>query len=141
MQYNVSIVFYYLEDDEKIDETIADPPKQSDEFCLTPECVIAAGDIIRSMDTSVPPCENFYEFSCGGWVKDNPIPDTASSWGRFNILRNKLNQDVRSKNFEIKPAYISKVYSYFTLKRDCNCSLFLTQEFWKNQSMLVIHSQ
>jgi hypothetical protein len=34
-----------------------------------------SGFEINNLDRSVSPTKNFYQFSCGGQVKNNPIPD------------------------------------------------------------------
>jgi predicted metalloendopeptidase len=41
---------------------------------------------VEAMDKTVDPCEDFYEYSCGSWRKNNPIPSDQSRWGRFNEL-------------------------------------------------------
>jgi putative endopeptidase len=41
---------------------------------------------VTSMDTGVDPCADFFTYSCGGWLKKNPIPPDRTSWGVSNKL-------------------------------------------------------
>lgn len=38
-------------------------------YCNTDRCIVVSGSIYRSLNTKVDPCDDFYEFSCGGWIK------------------------------------------------------------------------
>lgn len=49
---------------------------------------------IAYIDTTVRPQDNFYQFVNGGWLEIAEIPADRTSWGGFQILRKKTDEDV-----------------------------------------------
>jgi putative endopeptidase len=46
---------------------------------------------LSAIDTTADPCVDFYQYACGNWKKNNPIPADQTRWGRFNELAERNN--------------------------------------------------
>lgn len=51
---------------------------------------------VSAMDTTVDPCVDLYTYSCGGWMKNNPIPPDQSSWGTYGKLEDENRAQLRT---------------------------------------------
>lgn len=55
----------------------------------------SASRVLAALNKDVNPCEDFYEFACGGWIKKNPVPEWSTSWDQLALLREQLVTDLR----------------------------------------------
>ena len=47
------------------------------------------------LDRTVDPCVDLFTFSCGTWIKNNPIPPDQSSWGVYSKLQDDNLKQLR----------------------------------------------
>ncbi len=55
---------------------------------------ILASQIESALDRSVFACTDFYQFACGGWVKNTPLPADRAVYGRGFSAIDDRNQEV-----------------------------------------------
>lgn len=67
----------------------------------------------ENLDKSVKPGSDFYEYSCGGWIKNNPLPAAYSRFGSFD----RLAKDNTERLNNILNELLSKTYAQGTTER------------------------
>jgi len=50
---------------------------------------------LKILDKTCKPCEDFFNFANGEWLKKNPVPAAYPSWGRFNELSERNREQLR----------------------------------------------
>ncbi len=67
---------------------------------------LKSGIDIENLDKSVSPKEDFYNYACGGWMKQHPLPAAYSRYGSFDKLAedngkriNSILGELQEKNF------------------------------------------
>eukprot|EP00092_Neocalanus_flemingeri_P034170 GFUD01037162.1.p1 GENE.GFUD01037162.1~~GFUD01037162.1.p1 ORF type:complete len:770 (-),score=219.06 GFUD01037162.1:48-2252(-) len=92
---------------------------RQEDVCVTPECAIAAAEIIQNMDITTEPCDDFYRFACGGWMDSNVIPDGKSKWGPFYVLRDLVDSALEAIVTSEVPSASSSVNSLKAMFNGC----------------------
>ncbi|NXS43158.1 NEP protein, partial [Balaeniceps rex] len=80
---------------------------------------ITAARILENMDTTAEPCNDFYQYACGGWLKRNVIPETSSRYSNFDILRDELEVVLKDVLDTPSSNDIPAVQKAKTLYRSC----------------------
>ena len=68
---------------------------RSEDVCTSSECHDISKYIKASMDHTKNPCVDFFDYACGGWIKDNPIPRSSSTFSTFSKLNGHVEKTLR----------------------------------------------
>ncbi|KAK2585581.1 hypothetical protein KPH14_010214 [Odynerus spinipes] len=79
------------------------PQPERENICFSAGCVHTASKILENMDPNVEPCDDFYKFACGGFLKTTIIPDDKTSVNTFSVISDNLQQQLRSSIEEKSP--------------------------------------
>jgi len=76
--------------------TVTQQTQNPKDVCLTKGCVKAAAKLLDTMDDTMEPCNDFFKFACGGFLKKKVIPDEKTSLSQFNEINDELQEKLRS---------------------------------------------
>ncbi|XP_048580790.1 endothelin-converting enzyme 2 [Nematostella vectensis] len=68
---------------------------QQQRVCLSAGCLDAAHYMLHAVDNKSEPCNDFFQYACGGWMKNNPIPSSEAFWGTFSWLWKKNQATIK----------------------------------------------
>jgi len=71
------------------------PPPRAPEAPRPKPLLGANGFELTSIDRSVSPCSDFYQYATGGWQKKNPLPATYARFGRFEEVADRNRERLR----------------------------------------------
>lgn len=91
-----------------------------DNICLTKACVKASSNILDRIDTSIDPCEDFYQFSCGKFLQNAVIADDMTAENIISTVNMKIRHQLQLLLMEeAKPAELHAFKLAKTYYKSC----------------------
>ena len=56
---------------------------------------LTSGIDLSNLDTTASPVDDFYQYACGGWMKNNPLDAEHSRYGAFDVLAENAQENMR----------------------------------------------
>lgn len=73
-----------------------DERKYANDVCQTPECIATASRVLRQMDETIDPCDDFYNFACGNFMKETKLSDGMLSMSHFTEIHDIVHRQLHA---------------------------------------------
>lgn len=114
---------------------------EAPDVCMTSHCIKTAASLLAAIDKNVDPCEDFYEFACGNWIRSHPIPDDKPTVSNFEEPTIAVTYALKSKllcvNHCAETRNINLTIHFGVTSNIATLFVFL-KEFWKINRWLFI---
>lgn len=115
-------------------------------ICTTKDCLYTANEIKSNLNPSVSPCDDFYEFVCGNYIKRKIIPSEQSSVSYMStvsdVISGELSNLLEKEDRLTDSTILKKVEEYYDACMDlgescgslrgCVCNCFLLEKIERN---------
>ncbi|XP_043481829.1 neprilysin-2-like [Leptopilina heterotoma] len=95
--------------------------KDKTDYCIEPECLHTASRVLKYLDTSINPCDNFYKFACGQYIQGQIISDEA--YDEYHTIRRLYFENhIKIRTIleqELKPMEPKYVHLMKTIYQNC----------------------
>uniref|UniRef100_A0A1W7RA36 Neprilysin n=1 Tax=Hadrurus spadix TaxID=141984 RepID=A0A1W7RA36_9SCOR len=76
------------------------------------------GEKLKSwINSNIDPCEDFYNHCCGGWLKENPLPNNTEIYSVFNKLESEISEYIKQlleeSNYKQSPRFINQTLMFY----------------------------
>lgn len=85
---------------------------------------LTSGIDTNNFDTTARLQDDFYQYACGGWMKNNPLDAEHSRYGAFDVLAENAQKDLRdiidnvSKGENPKGSIADKIATFYNIGMD-----------------------
>ncbi|KAF2888699.1 hypothetical protein ILUMI_17474, partial [Ignelater luminosus] len=83
--------------------------------CTTPGCIKAAQIVQDNLDETIEPCDDFFKFACGGFIKRTTIPNDKGQVTYFNIIGDRILKQLQTVLEE--PSLPNEIIPFSNLKK------------------------
>lgn len=105
--------------------------------CETPGCVIAASRMLQSMNLTLKPCEDFYQYACGSWIKSHPVRSNEVNSIFRESIDEKTQRVAEMLSSSIEPDDIEAVKQTKTAYASCLTEIAINEKSNENVLYLI----
>ncbi|XP_002157184.2 endothelin-converting enzyme homolog isoform X1 [Hydra vulgaris] len=77
-----------------IKNAFVDTESSTTEVCVSQECNVLANTIKGALNETEEPCNDFYNFACGGWKEAHKIPSSENEITSFTVLTKEIEDQL-----------------------------------------------